>query len=47
MHTFKEIELYQFSIAITHNDYFFTTILSSLFTNFTKSAKYTLFSTIY
>jgi len=36
MHTFKEVELYQFSITITHNYHFFPAELSSLLTNFTK-----------
>ena len=36
MHTLRVIELCLFSITITHNDHFISTILSSLLTNFTK-----------
>ena len=47
MHALKDIKLCQFSTTITHKNHFFTTILSSLLINYTKSSKYTLFSTIY
>ena len=45
-HTFRVIELCQFLISITHNDYFFLTVISSLLANFIKLSKYTLFSII-